>query len=230
MINIFKIKQLVRNIFPKYSTKIFSQEGEDMILNRYYDSKKNGFYIDIGAHHPIRFSNTYLFYKKGWNGVNIDAMPGSMILFNKLRPRDKNIEQAISKNQENLTFYIYKEKALNTFSKDLVNYRDSLNIGCNAEKHTTISTKRLDDVLSEILPKNQIIDFMTIDVEGYDLEVLQSNNWLLFKPRLILIEILSSSYEDINSNPISLYLKIHGYKIYAKCINTVFFIHISEHN
>ena len=94
-----KINNIYRRIFRKDPNMLpnicYSQNGEDLILNRFLENKKNGFYIDIGAHHPIRFSNTYLFYKKGWRGINIDAMPGSMDLFNKIRSRDINIEKEL---------------------------------------------------------------------------------------------------------------------------------------
>ena len=58
-------------------------------------SKSLDTFIDVGAHHPMRFSNTYLFYKKKWKGINIDPLPGSMKLFNKLRPRDINLELGV---------------------------------------------------------------------------------------------------------------------------------------
>ena len=98
------LKQIVKAILPKYliekliiiknnyfdgfSLKSYSQEGEDMILRRLFEKQKTGFYVDVGAHHPKRFSNTFFFYKKGWSGINIDAMPNSMRLFDKIRPRD----------------------------------------------------------------------------------------------------------------------------------------------
>ena len=74
----------------------------------------------------------------------------------------------------------------------------------------------------------QKINFMSIDVEGYDLEVLQSNDWNLYKPTFILIEILTSSLDTLNNNEITQFLKSNDYHIYAKCINTVFFRHNSE--
>ena len=70
----------------------YSQQGEDIILHRMFEWQEQGFYIDVGAHHPTRFSNTYKFYKRGWTGINVDAMPGSMTAFNRLRPKDINIE------------------------------------------------------------------------------------------------------------------------------------------
>jgi hypothetical protein len=74
------------NYFDGYAIKSYSQEGEDMILQRIFENQPCGFYVDVGAHHPKRFSNTYFFYKKGWRGINIEAMVGSRQLFNKMRP------------------------------------------------------------------------------------------------------------------------------------------------
>ena len=67
---------------PEWANISYSQEGEDLILERFFEGKEIGFFVDIGAHHPMRFSNTYIFYLKGWRGINVDATPGSMI------PRD----------------------------------------------------------------------------------------------------------------------------------------------
>src|ERR1041385_1053171 len=96
-----------------HAIKSYSQEGEDMILKRIFDEKKNGFYVDVGAYHPKRFSNTYYFYKKGWRGINIDAMPGSRKAFRRQRPRDINVESPISDKHETLTYYAFDEPAIN---------------------------------------------------------------------------------------------------------------------
>ncbi|MFM6346540.1 MAG: hypothetical protein ACKPFK_15520, partial [Dolichospermum sp.] len=97
-----------QNIY-KYHNISYSQEGEDLILARFFEKEKNGFYVDIGAHHPQRFSNTYYFYLKGWSGINIDAMPGSMKIFDDLRPLDINLEIPISDKSEILTYYEFDE-------------------------------------------------------------------------------------------------------------------------
>ena len=224
------MKKLIRKYFPKYFIKSYSQEGEDIILSRYFDTKSTGFYIDIGAHHPYRFSNTYLFYKRGWHGINIDAMPGSMKIFNIKRPNDINLEYAISNSNQLLTFYIYQEKALNTFSKELVDFRTSINTHYKIDSSIQIQTKKLDFILNKYLKPNQIVDFLTIDVEGLDFEVLQSNNWYKYKPRLILVEIIASNFQEILNHKISIYLKNFGYHIYAKSVNTVIYQHNSELN
>lgn len=217
---------LKNNYFDGYALKSYSQEGEDMILKRLFEGEENGFYIDVGAHHPKRFSNTNFFYKKGWRGINIDAMPGSMEIFNKQRPRDINIEQPISDKQHTLCYYAFNEPALNGFSKKLSDSRDGL------ASYKVIFTKELqtvtlNSVLETHLPDNiKKIDFLTIDVEGLDFQVLKSINLKKYRPKVILVEILGSSLSDLYDNEVSRYLENQGYKVYAKAVNTVIFKHV----
>ena len=79
------LKKTILKYFPidRYlSLKSYSQEGEDMVLRSFFEGQKNykGFFVDVGAHHPYRFSNTLHFYKKGWRGINIDPQPGMQAL------------------------------------------------------------------------------------------------------------------------------------------------------
>ena len=219
-----KIINIKNHYFDGYSLKSYSQEGEDMILKRLFEKQEKGFYVDVGAHHPKRFSNTYYFYKKGWNGINIDAMPNSMKLFNKIRPRDINIEKPISDEKQILTYYAFNEPALNGFSKELSDSRVKEENNYHIIFEKDIETSTLEEVLDINLPRNQEIDFLSIDVEGLDFMVLKSNNFEKYKPKVILIEILGSSLSDIDNNEISILLKKFNYLIYAKAVNTVIFI------
>lgn len=218
------IQFLRKNYTDVYALKSYSQEGEDMILRRFFENKEVGFYIDVGAHHPKRFSNTYYFYKKGWNGINIDAMPKSMDLFEKMRPRDINIEAAINDQVCELTYYEFNEPALNGFSEELSELRDNSENYYITSRYIlkTISLNKVlkDNVDSDLLE----IDFLTIDVEGLDLNVIKSINLKKYRPKLILIEILSNSLFEILDNDITAYLQDYSYKFYAKTFNTVFFI------
>ena len=199
-----KIINIKNHYFDGYSLKSYSQEGEDMILKRLFEKQEKGFYVDVGAHHPKRFSNTYYFYKKGWNGINIDAMPNSMKLFNKIRPRDINIEKPISDEKQILTYYAFNEPALNGFSKELSDSRVKEENNYHIIFEKDIETSTLEEVLDINLPRNQEIDFLSIDVEGLDFMVLKSNNFEKYKPKVILIEILGSSLSDIDNNEISI--------------------------
>jgi len=219
------IQSFINKIFKKDPNMepnlCYSQNGEDLILNRFLNNKKEGFFVDVGAHHPIRFSNTYLFYKKGWSGINIDAMPGSMILFNKLRPKDINIEKGVSLKNENIMFYQFNESALNTFSKKEAFSKN--NKGYKLIKSNLVEVDSLENILDKYMPKNKIIDFLNIDAEGKDEEVLLSNNWEKYKPNYILVEILREVYLDKNNCSIKKFLKSKGYVPINKIFDTYIF-------
>lgn len=202
----------------------WSQEGEDQILRRIFEGKSKGFYIDVGAHHPRRFSNTYLFYIQGWNGLNIDAMPGSMKSFHEDRPRDINLELGIGSNESQLDYFIFNEPALNGFSKELSNERHDAKSKYQIEKIIKINVLPLSVVLDRNLPTGQDIDFLSVDVEGLDFEVLKSNDWAKYRPKFVLAEILNSSLNDVEQTSIGQLMADNGYLVYAKCVHTVFFI------
>lgn len=202
----------------------YSQEGEDLILNRVLDGKKSGFYVDIGAHHPFRFSNTFSFYERGWRGINIDAMPGSMKLFDELRPDDINVELGVGLTKTTSTFYIFNEPAVNTFSKIEAEKKDRLN-NYSLIDEKIIEIEPIESILDQYLPKEQTIDFMSIDVEGKDLEVLQSNNWEKYRPKYILVEELQRvSLGEMLSSELYRYMTDLNYQLIAKSYNTLFFV------
>src|SRR5579871_3958647 len=101
----------------------FSQEGEDLIVGRLFEGQKSGFFVDVGAHHPFRFSNTWLLYRRGWRGINIDGTPGSMEAFRQWRPRDINLECLVSTDAEPRAYFLHDEPALNTMSEELTRRR-----------------------------------------------------------------------------------------------------------
>jgi hypothetical protein len=159
-----KVLEIIsRDYISSYKKISYSQEGEDMILRQIFIKAKKinpGFYVDIGAHHPKRYSNTYFFYKQGWQGINVDAMPGSMSIFNKLRPRDINIELPVSNKPELLTYYSFSEPAVNGFSESLSKERsDSGNYKLISKKQ--IKTTTLKNILDDKLPKGKEIDFLS---------------------------------------------------------------------
>ena len=218
-----KLKNILKNKLDRYGARYYSQEGEDAILNRIFEEQKSGYYVDVGAHHPKRFSNTYFFYKKGWSGINIDAAPGSMNDFKIYRKRDINIEAAISDKTEKCTYHMFNDGALNTLDAKIAQKIDAENSQLNIIKKINLETKQLSQILDLHLPQNQQIDFLSVDVEGLDLQVLKSNNWNLFKPKIILVESHDFSFENSDQNETFQYLKSLGYHFFAKTVSTVFF-------
>jgi FkbM family methyltransferase len=199
----------------------YGQDGEDLILNRLFDGKKNGYYVDVGAHHPVRFSNTYLFYKRGWRGINIDAMPGSMRMFNKIRGRDINIEIGVNEEAGVLKYYRFNEPALNTFDKAEAELKNTSPY--RIVDSIEIPVVRLDSLLSKYLPEGVDIDFLSVDVEGKDLSVLRSNDWVKYRPSFILAETLRTDMVGLKACPLVSFLDGVGYKLICKAYNTSFF-------
>lgn len=200
----------------------YSQAGEDIILERFFGDKQKGFYLDIGAHHPTRFSNTYKFYLKGWNGINIDATPGSMVPFQNVRPQDVNVELGVAGEEGKLNYFIFDEPALNTFSKERSEYLLA-NTSYKLKGNVVVKTKTLKQVMAEYLPANQHIDFMTIDVEGLDLDILLSNDWDKYRPYVVVAEDIDGSLENIAGSRLYTYFKSLGYELFSRTYNTVFF-------
>jgi FkbM family methyltransferase len=218
------LKHLVYCVtWDSWAVRSWSQEGEDLILNRIFEQQKFGFYVDVGAHHPKRFSNTYLFYRRGWRGINVDAMPGSMKAFRKVRPRDINIELGIGEQEGKLDYFVFNESALNGFSKDLSQERKLADTAYQVKKVIKVNVSPLHEVLDRYLQIGQKIDFMSIDVEGLDLQVLKSNDWKKYRPTYVLAELLGSSLHQIDHSEIGRFMLDKGYVLYAKCLNTVFF-------
>jgi FkbM family methyltransferase len=223
------LKRLISCVtWDQWQNISWSQEGEDQILRRIFEQQLSGFYIDIGAHHPKRFSNTFLFYKRGWCGINIDAMPGSMRPFKKIRGRDINLEIGISSEGGKLDYYIFNEPALNGFSRELSHERDDDNLNYKIQDVVKVKVLPLSSVLDQYLPKGQDIDFMSVDVEGFDFEVLKSNDWSKCRPKFVLVEILESSLHEIEQSQIGQLMTDAGYVLYAKCMNTVFFQEVNQ--
>jgi FkbM family methyltransferase len=197
----------------------YSQEGEDIVLLRFLSLRRTGFFVDIGAHHATRFSNTFALYRKGWHGINIDAAPDSMKSFRDLRPRDINLERAISDKKGPLLFNIFREGALNTFNPALAeSYKNG---GFEVQETVELIPCSLADVLDCHLPEGQHIDLLSIDVEGEEMGVLRSNNWEKYCPDVIIIEALDTPLISLQADPTVVFLAERGFVPVARLTNSI---------
>ena len=180
-------------------------EGEDLIISDLTKNIKNGFYVDAGCYHPLHLSNTYLLYKRSWNGINIDISEFSIKLFNYLRPNDVNVNSAVSNTEKEISFYYQKKLSqLSTIKKAISNERMQGNI-----KEKKIKSLKLNSILNQSKFKNRQIDFLNIDVEGADFEVLKSLDFTIYEPKIICIEIMD---KNIFESKIYNFLKDINYK------------------
>lgn len=185
----YEFKILFRGIvFASYS-----QNGEDLYIIKYFKNKKKGFYVDIGAYHPKRFSNTYLLKHNNWSGVNIEANPNLIKKFLIDRPNDINLNIGVSDKKDKLKFYVFEPLTLSTFSERM---KDSyLNQKYKLIKTLNIDVLPLDQILNEYC-KNKVIDLLTIDVEGYEIEVLSGLKKVSNLPKLLCIESIDHNQDD----------------------------------
>ncbi len=111
------VKEIVRKIWRETIFNSYSQNYEDLIVEKFFGRKYRGKYLEIGAYHPTRLSNTYRFYKKGWRGMVVEPNPEIKNLFKKIRPEDKYINTGISDKKDEMNYYKFLIPAINTFSK-----------------------------------------------------------------------------------------------------------------
>lgn len=200
--------------------RTYSGEGEDLILKKFFGNKRDGVFVDVGCYHPKVGSNTHIFYKNGWHGINIDPNPLSIKLFNKLRKRDINLNVGVSSEESQLRYFMFEEPAINTFSETQKISR--IEGGQKFIGEMTIPTLKLSTILDRHF-KNQQIDILDIDVEGFDLDVLKSNNWEKYKPTVIMVEDQDDNVTSFEQLETYKFLKPLGYQLICKTVSTLIF-------
>lgn len=171
----------------------FSQQGEDRFLMEYFDGKP-GTYIDIGANHPFVISNTYLLYRNGWKGLTVEPITHLAKLHDKWRPKDRCIRAGVDKKSHRMQLYEFSPSGLSTF--DSTKAEHLVNKGALLVRTCDIQLMPLSEIYVRHEDFLGSVDLLSIDTEGMDLRVLQSNDFSLFKPELIICELPRSRSEQ----------------------------------
>ena len=206
----------------RFLRKSYSQVGEDGVIEWYFTGRHPGFYVDVGAHHPYRFSNTALLHDAfGWKGINIDVDQRAIDEFQRYRPNDVNICSGVADQNGSLEVTIFTEEgAVNSFDKEFA----SASAWAHFEKTTKmVEVRRLDSILEEHVPKGAKIDFLNIDVEKFDLKVLRSNDWYVYRPELISVETNIPDMSQLAADPIYAFLTERNYSMMSQVCGTSFF-------
>ncbi|MFZ2153324.1 MAG: FkbM family methyltransferase [Microgenomates group bacterium] len=204
---------LYRKIFFELLRHSYSQYGEDLIIASILN-KKNIYYVDIGANHPQKFNNTFMFYRHGSSGINIEPNKSLLSQYFSTRPRDLNLNLAISDKNTSLIFYNMYPDVNSTISK--TQYLHTQNLHSLLINKQKIKVKTLQHTLHKYLPTNQPIDLLCIDTEGHDYQVLKSNDWSKYSPTVICIETQLHGLEQQ-------YLLKLGYLLYAQTsLNSIY--------
>lgn len=164
----------------------YAQNFEDVILARAFRGKTDGFYVDIGAMDPELHSVTKYFYDQGWHGINIEPSPRFHEKLSQDRVRDINLCVAVGVSVGERTFYDSELHGISTLSADLAEHFEKLRFAFKPRRVDVLS-------LREICQRHcrGLIDFMKVDVEGAEREVLESGDWSNFRPRIVLVEAIT---------------------------------------
>jgi len=199
----------------------FSQLGEDCLLWHFFSGKWGGFYVDVGCHHPYRYSNTYLLHRfRGWKGINIDADRRAIELFRKARPHDVNLNCGVGLESGTRTLTVFNDGAVNTFDTGLA-VRQSAHYAIAAQIEVPILP--LVSILEQHIVAGTDIDLINIDCEGYDDAVVASNDWGKYSSRIVLVEIHGMNLENPTASPAVQRLRAAGYILRAHYFATSVF-------
>jgi len=186
----------------------YSHWGVDLIITKLLNSKNKGIYIDVGCHHPFLNNHSYLLYKSGWEGINIDIDYNSIDMFNFFRKSDVNIQTAVTDHKGEVDLFFYHNRAAkNTISKEF---------GSDAKEQKKINSDTLNNIIENSKFKNSKIDFVSIDVEGNEMNVLNGFNLKKYKPKLILLEFILPNKKEFYEKDINEITNSEVYKFLIK--------------
>lgn len=208
----------------------FASDGEDLVIARLQQvflpkpADYQGFYVDLGAYHPISASTTYAFYKRNWRGLNVEANPTNIPLFHAIRPRDTTLNIGVAGTARSMTYHRFSFDQLNGFVSD-ERVTELVGLGFQHLGSEEIACRPVHEVINEHVPKDQEIDFLSLDLEGMDDEIWDAWDWSR-RPAIIAAELatISRSLKDTIGSPQVERLDALGYDFTARVFQTGFFM------
>ena len=187
-----------------------AQFAEDITIHHLFGNR-TGFFVDVGCFHPKKHSNTWALYKRGWRGINIDIDSIKIAAFNRVRPEDINIACAISNVEGEATYYSDGFYSLTVTMDAEFASRN------NRYKPKTTACKRLDSIIDASPYKDREIDFLTVDAEAHDMEVLTSLDFDRYKPKLVAVESHHPLFSEVCESDIYRFLIEKNYCLVGWC-------------
>ncbi len=164
----------------------YAQNFEDVMLDRTFKGVEAGFYIDVGAWHPNTDSVTRHFYESGWSGINIEPARHYHALLEKKRPRDINLNQGVGNCDKHVVFHEVPGTGISSFSSDVINWASRLGYAHRSQEVEVFTLEKVCDTHC----KGKTINFLKIDAEGMEKEVIQGMNWKRYRPIIVLVEAI----------------------------------------
>lgn len=208
----FQTLFLLRKVFlTRNRIHHYAQFAEDVCIRSLLPRTDEGFFVDVGCYHPRKFNNTWALYRRGWRGVNIDVDDIKVKAFNLVRPQDVNIHAAVSDAQGDIRYW----------SNGLYSLTTSVSADYVADKpgyiEKTAPARQLTDILDATRFKDRAIDFLSVDAEGHDLEVLHSLDFARYSPSLIAVETHKALLSEVVETELYQFLVAKGYGLVGWC-------------
>ncbi len=198
----------------KFPIPSYSQCGEDRLIWKLFGYQSTGTYVDIGCHHPTNYSVTFLLYQAGWRGLVVDADNQYLPLYAQVRPGDAVRNFAISKTPGTATLLLFEGGSMNTLDPALA-HKYVTETPAKRAGTRQVEVRRVDQLLAEAGIGH--VDFLNVDVEGYDLDVLESNDWQRWRPNIIAVEDQGIDLAAPQRSRIYQFLSGHEYFLHSQC-------------
>ena len=212
--------------------KFYSQNGEDYLLWSFFDGKKNGFHVDIGAFDGIHFSNTYTFEQNGWRGICVEPNPEIFVICKENRPGSICLHEACTGNpqQKKIRFYVEEMGLLSTAIMDEERLKDieqryrKRGLEFTGMKEMEVTARTFNEILEQYGPKDRKIDFVSIDTEGDEINILQNIDFDTYDIRVVVVE-----YDKIEEQEMIRVLREKGnYRLVRQTIHNSVFVKTAE--
>lgn len=209
---IFRKLFLLRKLyFTRTKFGHYSQFAEDVSISRFFPKDYRGFFVDVGCFHPKKYNNTWRLYKKGWRGINVDIDSIKIEGFNIVRPHDTNISCAVSNTEGEVSYFS------NGFYSLSITLDKNFTEGKTGYISKTTRCAKLTTLIDETIHKDREIDFLSVDAEGHDTEVLMSLNFDRYNPKLIAVEIQEPLFTEVCQSSVYTFLTSKQYCLVGWC-------------
>ena len=196
--------------------KSYSQVGEDLLVAFFLQKERGVSYIDIGCLWPTRLSNTYFFYKRGGEGLCVDPNPDIRAEYETARPRDTFVNLGVGATTGKLTYHRFQNPVFNTFLPErAAAVQATGRRGRNAIGSVEVPVRPLSKLLRDLDWRERVgerVDFLSLDVEGLEHDVLSSLDFTYIRPRLIVLETAVTERAPENNACVAL-LRERGYEL-----------------
>ncbi|MCS6794478.1 MAG: FkbM family methyltransferase [Raineya sp.] len=218
---------LNRLSFGRSARLSYAFKGEDRLIESILKPRitKTGFYVEVGCNHPTFISNSFLFYRRGWRGICIDANERLIAKYQYQRPKDKAVCAFVSNSLLPVEFVEFTNDVLSSSDKAYI--QQCLQQGNRIASKKIMQPRSLTEILDEQqCPKN--FDFLSIDVEEHDYQVLLSLDLERYQPRLIIVEAEDFNPEKPEQHPIFNLLKSNNYRLEGYILTNLYFTKLNQ--